>query len=216
VPLIAVTVSLVVHGLWALLPFPQLEPVSYIPPPPLRAIPNLDTHVWSPTLFSLPSPVGFSAVLKSMPEPAPAPLQSPLQLLSAYVLDLNGLFPTNGLPPLSSGRPPLAAVFPPARPAPSLTARSWELRSHAGAELPVQLTRLLPAPPDGRTLVLTGSLRFDRTGQVETLRLDPPAPAPPEFARDLAAALRRSRLPRGMGPADYVFRLAYVQPEAQP
>ncbi|MGA0369714.1 MAG: hypothetical protein ACO3N7_09730, partial [Kiritimatiellia bacterium] len=174
-PLLAVSLTLMVHALW--LVFPQPRPVPAPEPRSVRlfAYPNLDARTWSPTLFSLPSSLGFSGAIRPNSNNVRPPLQSPLSLIDSAPLDLSRIFPEPGLkydPPREWLLPVTSAAYTDPLPFSKNTPYVWTLKVLEGVA-DLELNRLPPSPGDKLTLVLTGEMTFDAGGQITSLFLDP-------------------------------------------
>jgi len=214
ITLVSAVIAVIAHGLWWLVPQPVTEAAAVHAPKQLIVYPDQGPQVWSPTLFSLPSTLGFSGVMQRGPEERDPPLQSPLRLEVHRPLQPGSLFPRPDLPP-----PPRierhGAEFSPPVPAPREPASRfvWTLRvSTPGAPSEeIELTRLPPAVDPPTVLVMKGELLFDSGGQVRSVLVDSGGPEEPWRGR-MTRALRRTRLPRGTGDRRLRFRLSY-EPE---
>lgn len=215
-PLLAVTVSFILHALWLIFPQP--------PPPPgpkptffsLVAYPNLNARTWSPTLFSLPSSLGFSSAIRQKTSNVLPPLQSPVNLASIEPVDLGAIFPESGLEsPLNmrTRLPVTVSSAPPAVP-PVQPAFSWRLQVLEGPLSDLELTRLPPPPVSANPLVITGVMSFDTAGQVRSLFLDPQSLAP-ELRTQVLRALRRVRRNGELKEARIRFRFTYLPVEEE-
>jgi|GEM_PF-1589444 len=209
-PLLALSLTLMVHGLWLVIPQPKLVHIKSSQKIRLYAYPNLDTQAWSPTLFSLPSPLGFSGAIRKSSTNIVPPLQSPVVLNKAYPLKMTDVFPDPGLQsPLNfSGELPIT-IYPstPLQVAP-IQKSQWRFRVLEGSESEFELSRLPGAPLNRKTMVITGSMSFDGNGQVQTLVLDNPTQAG-DLRPQLLRSLRRIRQRTPQENSHIRFRFDY-------
>lgn len=207
-PLFSLAFALLLHAVWLVVPQPRVAPVQPGMPMRLVAYPNLDSQVWSPTLFSLPSSLGFSGVMKQRSSNVVPPLQTPLQVKAAYDFHPKAYFNSREitLPDAPDG-------FKPASPGIQASTReepmefSWTIRN-SGDGVDIELTRQPPPVTPGKPMVMTGVLSFDAAGQVISLIVDPVGPPEP-WRSEMLQSLRRSRIRRGVGPVSLRFRFGY-------
>lgn len=210
VPFLAVSLTVIVHVVWLVIPQKEMT----LRPEPkgvrLYAYPNLDARAWSPTLFSLPSSLGFSGAIRKNTNNVLPPLKSPLKLTTLSPVDLTALFPEPGLEkvmPVRSRLPVTVRVDSPEELAepPSFV---WTLQVLEGKGSRLELNRL-PAPPaDGNALVLNGVMTFDPAGQITSLFLEPNSLKGSTRAQ-IIRALRRVRRSGEATEGRIRFRFAY-------
>ncbi len=212
-PILALSLSVTVHALW-LLPPQELPPQQ--PPPKesrLYAYLNLDARTWSPTLFSLPSSLGFSGAIEQNASNVEPPLKSPVQLTRLEPVNLTELFDDAVLhPPLAMRSNLPITVFTKSESAlrpefPSV----WRLKVLEGPPSKLELTRLPPEPSSG-SVVVSGAMTFDQGGQLTSLILDP-VDLPPNLRSDIVRVLRRVRREGSKTEARIRFRFAFAPAE---
>lgn len=210
-PILALSLAVLVHGLW--LVAPQYPPEIAARPHKVRlyAYPNLDTRVWSPTLFSLPSSMGFSGAMRQNASNVLPPLKSPVRISRPTEVSMDLLFTE----PVLQNELPLRSNLPVTLPPIALPVESaawgyvWQLDALNGPKSQLEINRLPVSPPGGGPLVVTGTFDFDRGGQVQSLILDPPALSP-DLRTQVIRALRRVRQIKPAAPRRVRFRFAYV------
>ncbi|WFB37388.1 hypothetical protein P3T73_06400 [Kiritimatiellota bacterium B12222] len=213
--MMALLLAFMVHALWVVIPQPHLHRETVVPKGKLYAYPNLDTQRWSPTLFSLPSPLGFSGAIRQREPNVLPPLKSSLILHSPSVVNLDDFFETPGLDiPLSPVSHLPITVYSEAKVLPQpVLSFSWRLTILDGDDLDYEMVRLPGPPQSARAVVLHGTMTFDASGQVSSLILDPPL-LPQETRSAVLRSLRRVRRLKGEGETRIRFRFAY-EPEPE-
>jgi hypothetical protein len=196
------------HASWLFMPlgkWPELPTPTF---PALTAFSKPGSQVWSPILFSLPSPTGFSGVTRADPVAILPPLQSPLDLNTRHPLNLDEWFPASPLPPAAAH--PVMPLTPAAFPQPSgprVTGYVWTLRILENDNPNFLAIRLPRVPAEARALSLEGILDFDRYGQVSHLLIDPPG-SPAGQRTEITQSLMLMRLRPEDAPARLRFRLS--------
>lgn len=213
--LVSLLTAVLLHALWLMMPWSR--PLRPSEPPPRTVLnfqPESTGFLWSPTLFSLPTSLGFSGARDRQSQTvAMPPLESPLDLsmpMSSMPMDL--------LPPAAS---PMQRMTPRFAPLTSETAElppesrpgphRWTLTftSEDAPELLVFRPPRIPVSPV--TLKISGVMHFDEHGQVKHLLVDPPGPPTP-LRQETLQSLRLARIPRGLGPVRTRFALN-LQPQ---
>ena len=216
-PLLAVVLSLLVHALWLISPQkqPELQPKPQIVR--LYAYPNLDTRVWSPTLFSLPSSLGFSGAIRQNTSNVLPPLKSPVRISHPTPLQIEAMFPDTGIQREPSLRNRLPVTVQPMErtPAAKDLVYAWKLDTPDHPDILLELNRAPGIPPSEGPVVITGTLVFDPGGQVQSMMLDPPV-LYPGLRPQVIRSLRRVRRLNGSDTQRIRFRFAYVPAEENP
>lgn len=207
-PILSMAFALLVHAMWLVMPQPWISPVEPGKPVRLVAYSNLDSQVWSPTLFSLPSSLGFSGVMRQRTSSVVPPLKTPLKVTMPYDFQPRTYFKSHEI----TLPDPAEAFQSTSReirgPSPVAVRESrWILRN-VGGDIKIELTRQPPAVSSGKPVVMTGVLEFDAAGQVKSLIVDPELPPEP-WRSEMLHSLRRARIPRGVGPVSIRFRFGY-------
>ncbi|MDF3128902.1 hypothetical protein P0Y35_06820 [Kiritimatiellaeota bacterium B1221] len=214
-PILAVSLSLTVHALW-LLPPQALPPAQPAPQESrLYAYLNLDARTWSPTLFSLPSSLGFSGAIEQNASNVEPPLKSPVQLTRLEPVNLSLLFDDAVLhPPLAMQSQLPVTVYSDHRPASKPAFPSvWRLQVLEGPSSKLELSRL-PPEPSGGSVVVTGDMTFDQGGQLTSLILDP-MDLPENLRSDIVRVLRRVRREGSQIEARIRFRFSFAPSEGE-
>ncbi|MCC5850552.1 MAG: hypothetical protein JJU29_20895 [Verrucomicrobia bacterium] len=212
---ISVLTALFLHALWLMMPLskPQRPATS-----PTRTVLNFQPEstgfLWSPTLFSLPTSMGFSGARDRQSQTvAMPPLESPLDLAMSLDLAPANLLPSPTLP-MQSMQPRFAPLTPAAEEFPPESRSGpyrWRLSFTSDEAPELQVFRPPRIPLSPVTLNITGVMHFDEYGQVSHLLVDPPGPPPP-LRQELLQSLRLARIQRGLGPVRARFQLN-LQPE---
>lgn len=213
-PILALSASVLVHALW-LIP-PQKQPDVQVKSQALRlyAYPNLDTRVWSPTLFSLPSSLGFSGAIRQNTSNVLPPLKSPVRINHPTPLQMEAMFPDPGLRTelnLQTRLPVTLQLTEKTSTRPDMV-YAWRLDTPEHPDIRLELNRSPGIPPSEGPVVITGTLVFDPGGQVKSLLLDPPM-LYPDLRPQVIRSLRRVRRLNGSGSQRLRFRFAYVPVE---
>lgn len=207
-PLLSMTFALALHALWLVIPQPRIPRVKPNKTVRLIAYSNLDSRVWSPTLFSLPSSLGFSGVIKQRSSNVVPPLKTPLQVTMAYDFQPRDYFKNRDiLFPESSTRFETTTRGLGRSPSTISEESGWVLRNVEGG-VQMELTRQPPPISSGNPVIMTGVLEFDAAGQVKSLIVDPVTPPEP-WRSEMLQVLRRARISRGAGPVVIRFRFGY-------
>lgn len=205
------------HVLWL------LTPLEYPQPPVRKEAPVVTAYVrelpggWSPTLFSLPSPTGFSGAMKEESFHTVPPLQSPLRLTES----LRASPPEVNLPeqPMTWGErrtpTPLETVLPPPDSAAPPERAGWRVDFLNGPDTEVRITRLPGETPQNGKLELSGEVSFDVSGRVSSLLVHS-TKKQDASVREAVNALRRMRAPDAPPDYRFRFRFSYRQPENLP
>lgn len=213
-PVLALSASLLAHAVWLIPPQHHPAPASSPPTIKLYAYPNLDTSVWSPTLFSLPSALGFSGAMRPSTSNVLPPLKSPVRISQLTPVNIEILFPE----PVIKEKIQLQTLLPITVPPTGFAADSvpeiyaWRLEVLDAPDIRLELNRLPGVPPFQGGVVLTGTMTFDPGGQVQSLLLDPPVMYP-DLRPQIIRSLRRVRRLRGNGTQRIRFRFAYAPVE---
>lgn len=214
-PVLALSLAVMAHAVWLLVPQPAIslrKPVKAIR---LYAYPNLDTQAWSPTLFSLPSPLGFSGAIRQRTSNVIPPLTSPVVLNQTFPFNMEDVFPDPGMKSNPDNSTALPVMVDPSRAFPEEESRpfEWSFRASKGRSADFELTRLPDAPPHGKVMVVTGIILFDLNGQVMSLLFDSPDSLG-QMRPQILRSLRRLRWLTGGKESLVRFRFEYTPVEA--
>jgi hypothetical protein len=215
-PILSLLVAVAVHGIWAVMPLHLPTPVQGVSAPFITAVTSGEVKDWTPVLFSLPSPDGFSSVVKHVTANVQAPLTSTLELTQRHALDASQFFDQKGLPAFSAGSHYTPVTVEAARvsKAESPLSTGWNLQVVGRPDFPLQFYRDIRIENPERVFELTGEMRFDSFGQVESLFFDP-ASSPAGVVRSVLPDLRLVRIPRAFAPARLRVRLTYQPQEGE-
>lgn len=177
------SLALVLHGFWFSISLESPQSIDRPTPARVTAFFEELPGGWSPTLFSLPSPTGFSGAMKDNRLRTAPPLQSPLDLTESIRIPVPkfSLRPESTLemPRNIRGRAllstPLPAMATPGR-------EKWSISFPDAPELEPRLSRLPENTPENVPFRVSGSMSFDASGRLVSLLVDP---ASQEDAADL-------------------------------
>lgn len=189
------TLAAVLHGFW--LSVSLESPPQTSRPHPTRVTAYFEELPggWSPTLFSLPSPTGFSGAMKENRLRTAPPLQSPLTLTE----DIRVPVPKFSLRPeavLEMPRDVEGYVIPPYT-VPGKTASAverWSLVFPEDPRLEARLSRLPQERPEILPYTISGEMAFDASGRLASLLVDPSSQEDPADI-SIIRTLRRVRAP---------------------
>lgn len=208
--LICFLLALLVHGLWMSLSLRSPQAAAPPSPPQVTAYFRELPGGWSPTLFSLPSPAGFSGAMRENAVRTAPPLQSPLALTESIRLPLPDqewfLRESGAIPRPDTALQTVQFPFTP----PAVTVEEgWSLRFPDYPELEVRLSRLPGQTPERLPFGLTGEMSFDASGRLTSLVVDP-SPQQDPLLPGVNRVLRRVRVPEATPEERMRFRFWYT------
>lgn len=217
-----VLLALTAHLLWAMMPVSTPGPR----PDPGNAqltfwTEDQGTLPWTPTLFSLPSGMGFSGVIPRERDRLVVPdITSRLDLRPRVEIR-----PLALLPELTASPEPFTPRFLPLStrsweiPAPTVSPRfDWEFQLRdrlTDAPLAFQSLRKPVVPEPAGTVRVTGVMRFNAHGQVSHLILDPPGPDG-AMRREILRNLRLVQIQTPGTPVETRFELSLLPVTVRP
>ena len=215
--LISFLMALLVHGLWTSVSLRSPQPAAPPSPPQVTAYFRELPGGWSPTLFSLRSPAGFSGAMRENAVRTAPPLQSPLALTESIRLPL----PDESFFLRESGELPRTDTqlqtlhFPFSPPAVTLEEPGWSLRFPDHPELEIRLSRLPETVPARVPFGVTGEMTFDASGRLASLVLDP-ALRQDALIPEVNRVLRRVQVPTASPGKRMRFDFRYTPAGGRP
>jgi hypothetical protein len=212
-PLLSLAASLLLHAVWSL---PRVRMPTAVPARPalamtLRQVRGSDE--WRPVLFSLPSPDGFSGVIRRLDTRLSPPLETPVTLIEPSPFQPLDFGETARLPdfPLREDAVTLLTPTPP-EPVPQQPERGgWTLRFPDRPDLRVVLARDPRIQNPREPVRLSGDMTFDPDGRLLSLLFEPHNRSAREMDL-LLPDVRQVTLPSRAGAGRYRFELEYRPP----
>ena len=211
IPMIcSISLALLFHALWLSLRLSTPEPQSFNPPPVVSAFFRELPGSWSPTLFSLPSPTGFSGAMKKNNLHTAPPLESPLDLTGSVRLSMPDLSLSQELnrsfAPEESRLKTLGFSIQPSQPD---RVPEWSFVFLDDPEIESRLSRLPQEVPERIPFELNGEMTFDESGRLLSMIMEPTSFQDP-VAGEAIRILRRIQAPEAPAERRMRFRFSYL------
>lgn len=210
-PILTLGISVLVHSVWSL---PDLElPTVMVSEsaPPVAILQGKESAEWIPVMFSLPSPDGFSGVVRRLDTNLSPPLSSPLQLTGPASVDPLQEKPRASLSAFPLETTSLTVMGPhKKRPADSAkTQEGWRLWFPDRPDLRVVLIRDSRIQNPDSAVRLSGEMHFDRFGRLQNLFFEPHS-LPAREMDLLLPDVRQIGISQREAPARFRFELTYT------
>lgn len=208
---LSLVIASLLHLIWFSIPINVPQKTTMAQPPVVTAFLRELPGGWSPTLFSLPSPTGFSGAIKQSDLQVAPPLQSPLHLTESIRLSSTALPPTasSPFPSFSDTQTGVfSSIFPFPEPEPTAVS-GWLFQLEEEVPFDVRISRLPQRVPDEVHFEVRGQIFFDESGRLESLLIDPPHRDTQVF-QEAVQVLRRLQAPNSDAGRPYRFRFSYT------